>query len=142
MTPLPGFHRNKPWYLEECASTLATTYSSGTPLHDKSMATCDQDAALRPKHICTVSHTGQIPPSPTQHRSDTALTDPTQVRYRPHRPNTGQIPPSPTQHRSANVLTDPTQVRYHPHRPNTGQIPPSPTQHRSDTVLTDPTQVR
>lgn len=50
--------RHKPWYLEECASTLATTYSSGTPLQDKSVATCDQDAALRDKHICTVSHTG------------------------------------------------------------------------------------
>ncbi|XP_037079924.1 furin-like protease 2 [Pollicipes pollicipes] len=55
---------NKPWYLEECASTLATTYSSGTPLHDKSMATCDQDAALRPKHICTVSHTGTSASAP------------------------------------------------------------------------------
>nr|CAI5824687.1 unnamed protein product [Callosobruchus analis] len=48
----------KPWYLEECSSTLATTYSSGTPGHDKSVATVDMDARLRPDHICTVEHTG------------------------------------------------------------------------------------
>ncbi|XP_043199028.1 furin-like protease 2 [Amphibalanus amphitrite] len=54
----------KPWYLEECASTLATTYSSGLPSQDKSIATCDQDAALRPKHICTVSHTGTSASAP------------------------------------------------------------------------------
>ncbi|CAH1972311.1 unnamed protein product [Acanthoscelides obtectus] len=47
----------KPWYLEECSSTLATTYSSGTPGHDKSVATVDMDARLRPDHICTVEHT-------------------------------------------------------------------------------------
>jgi hypothetical protein len=34
----------KPWYLEECSSTLATTYSSGTPGQDASIATVDQDA--------------------------------------------------------------------------------------------------
>ena len=34
----------KPWYLEECSSTLATTYSSGTPSHDASITTVDQDA--------------------------------------------------------------------------------------------------
>lgn len=50
--------RYKPWYLEECSSTLATTYSSGTPGHDKSVATVDMDAKLRPDHICTVEHTG------------------------------------------------------------------------------------
>lgn len=28
-------HKNaKPWYLEQCSSTLATTYSSGQPLAD------------------------------------------------------------------------------------------------------------
>jgi len=51
-------HRFKPWYLEECSSTLATTYSSGTPGHDKSVATVDMDGKLRPDHICTVEHTG------------------------------------------------------------------------------------
>lgn len=50
--------RYKPWYLEECSSTLATTYSSGTPGRDKSVATVDMDAKLRPDHICTVEHTG------------------------------------------------------------------------------------
>jgi len=34
----------KPWYLEECSSTLATTYSSGTPGQDASITTVDQDA--------------------------------------------------------------------------------------------------
>lgn len=52
--------RYKPWYLEECSSTLATTYSSGTPGHDKSVATVDMDAKLRPDHICTVEHTGNF----------------------------------------------------------------------------------
>ena len=48
----------KPWYLEECSSTLATTYSSGTPGHDASIATVDEDKRLRPNNICTSSHTG------------------------------------------------------------------------------------
>lgn len=52
--------RHKPWYLEECSSTLATTYSSGTPGLDNSVATVDMDGALRPEHICTVEHTGDI----------------------------------------------------------------------------------
>ncbi|KAI5722116.1 hypothetical protein M8J76_003929 [Diaphorina citri] len=43
----------KPWYLEKCSSTLATTYSSGTPGHDKSVATVDMDGNLRPDRICT-----------------------------------------------------------------------------------------
>lgn len=51
--------RYKPWYLEECSSTLATTYSSGTPGLDNSVATVDMDGALRPEHICTVEHTGR-----------------------------------------------------------------------------------
>lgn len=49
----------KPWYLEECSSTLATTYSSGTPGLDRSVATVDMDGNLRPDHICTVEHTGE-----------------------------------------------------------------------------------
>ncbi|XP_047506706.1 furin-like protease 2 [Pieris napi] len=54
----------KPWYLEECSSTLATTYSSGTPGHDKSVATVDMDARLRPDRICTVEHTGTSASAP------------------------------------------------------------------------------
>ncbi|XKL69164.1 hypothetical protein PGB90_006933 [Kerria lacca] len=54
----------KPWYLEECASTLATTYSSGTPGHDKSVGTVDMDGKLRPDHICTVEHTGTSASAP------------------------------------------------------------------------------
>lgn len=54
----------KPWYLEECSSTLATTYSSGTPTLDKSVATVDMDGRLRPDHICTVEHTGTSASAP------------------------------------------------------------------------------
>ncbi|KAK0087632.1 hypothetical protein PV325_000511 [Microctonus aethiopoides] len=54
----------KPWYLEECSSTLASTYSSGTPGSDKSVATVDMDAKLRPDHICTVEHTGTSASAP------------------------------------------------------------------------------
>eukprot|EP00095_Tigriopus_kingsejongensis_P012571 snap_masked-scaffold298_size217389-processed-gene-0.1 protein:Tk12571 transcript:snap_masked-scaffold298_size217389-processed-gene-0.1-mRNA-1 annotation:"endoprotease furin" len=54
----------KPWYLEECSSTLASTYSSGTPGHDASIATVDQDARLRPDKICTTSHTGTSASAP------------------------------------------------------------------------------
>uniref|UniRef100_A0A336LJV0 furin n=1 Tax=Culicoides sonorensis TaxID=179676 RepID=A0A336LJV0_CULSO len=54
----------KPWYLEECSSTLATTYSSGTPGHDKSVATVDMDGLLRPDRICTVEHTGTSASAP------------------------------------------------------------------------------
>ncbi|KAK7573323.1 hypothetical protein V9T40_010514 [Parthenolecanium corni] len=54
----------KPWYLEECASSLATTYSSGTPGHDKSVGTVDMDGKLRPDHICTVEHTGTSASAP------------------------------------------------------------------------------
>ncbi|XP_023247462.1 furin-like protease 2 [Copidosoma floridanum] len=54
----------KPWYLEECSSTLATTYSSGTPGHDKSVTTVDMDASLREDHICTVEHTGTSASAP------------------------------------------------------------------------------
>lgn len=54
----------KPWYLEECSSTLASTYSSGTPGHDKSVATVDMDGRLRPAFICTVEHTGTSASAP------------------------------------------------------------------------------
>jgi proprotein convertase subtilisin/kexin type 5 len=50
--------------LEECSSTLATTYSSGTPGHDKSVATVDMDGLLRPDRICTVEHTGTSASAP------------------------------------------------------------------------------
>jgi len=55
---------HKPWYLEECSSTLATTYSSGTPGRDKSIATADMDGRLRADHICTVEHTGTSASAP------------------------------------------------------------------------------
>lgn len=54
----------KPWYLEQCSSTLTTTFSSGTPGHDASIATVDQDARLRPDKICTDQHTGTSASAP------------------------------------------------------------------------------
>uniref|UniRef100_A0A8D8XPL7 furin n=1 Tax=Cacopsylla melanoneura TaxID=428564 RepID=A0A8D8XPL7_9HEMI len=54
----------RPWYLEKCSSTLSTTYSSGTPGSDKSVATVDMDGKLRPDHICTVEHTGTSASAP------------------------------------------------------------------------------
>ncbi len=54
----------KPWYLEECSSTLSTTYSSGSPSHDASITTVDQDARLRRDKICTSSHTGTSASAP------------------------------------------------------------------------------
>ncbi|XP_031779685.1 furin-like protease 2 isoform X2 [Nasonia vitripennis] len=54
----------KPWYLEECSSTLASTYSSGTPGNDKSVTTVDMDARLREDYICTVEHTGTSASAP------------------------------------------------------------------------------
>ena len=54
----------RPWYLEECSSTLATTYSSGTPGRDGSIITVDQDARLRPEHMCTAEHTGTSASAP------------------------------------------------------------------------------
>ncbi|XP_064106409.1 furin-like protease 2 isoform X1 [Macrobrachium nipponense] len=54
----------KPWYLEECSSTLATTYSSGTPGVDASVATVDMDGDLRAEHICTIEHTGTSASAP------------------------------------------------------------------------------
>lgn len=64
LLPPPPIKRYKPWYLEECSSTLATTYSSGTPGHDKSVATVDMDGRLRPDRICTVEHTGTSASAP------------------------------------------------------------------------------
>ena len=56
--------RFKPWYLEECSSTLATTYSSGRPDVDRSIATVDMDGALRPEFLCTSDHTGTSASAP------------------------------------------------------------------------------
>lgn len=44
--------------MEECASTLATTYSSGTPGADPSIASTDMDLGLNPDYLCTTQHTG------------------------------------------------------------------------------------
>ena len=54
----------RPWYLEECSSTLTSTYSSGTPGRDGSISTVDQDARLRSDHICTTEHTGTSASAP------------------------------------------------------------------------------
>ncbi|KAL1138008.1 hypothetical protein AAG570_009703 [Ranatra chinensis] len=50
----------KPWYLEECSSTIASTYSSGTLGRDKSVASVDMDPKLRPDRICTTQHTAPL----------------------------------------------------------------------------------
>lgn len=47
----------KPWYLEECSSTLATTYSSGA-INEKQMATTDLH------NHCTTTHTGTSASAP------------------------------------------------------------------------------
>ncbi|KAK7933828.1 hypothetical protein WMY93_004724 [Mugilogobius chulae] len=47
----------KPWYLEECASTLTTTYSSGEN-YDRKIITTDL------RHRCTDSHTGTSASAP------------------------------------------------------------------------------
>ena len=50
---------NKPWYLEECTSTLATTYSSGDErLGEREIATTDI------RHKCTTKHTGTSAAAP------------------------------------------------------------------------------
>lgn len=64
----------KPWYLEECSSTLATTYSSGTPTKDENIVTADQsneyaDAIKEgrkpnPSKFCTQVHTGTSASAP------------------------------------------------------------------------------
>ncbi|BFZ01777.1 hypothetical protein BsWGS_04815 [Bradybaena similaris] len=47
----------KPWYLEECSSTLATTYSSGA-YNERQIASTDLH------HRCTTSHTGTSASAP------------------------------------------------------------------------------
>ncbi|KAL1137836.1 hypothetical protein AAG570_009532 [Ranatra chinensis] len=54
----------KPWYLEECSSTIATTYSSGTLGRDMSVASVDMDPKLRPEKLCTTQHTGTSASAP------------------------------------------------------------------------------
>lgn len=64
----------KPWYLEECSSTLATTYSSGTPTKDENIVTADQTNELadalkegrkvNPAKFCTQVHTGTSASAP------------------------------------------------------------------------------
>lgn len=64
----------KPWYLEECSSTLATTYSSGTPTKDENIVTADQSNeyadALKENRkpnlakYCTQVHTGTSASAP------------------------------------------------------------------------------
>ncbi|KAI1301502.1 Furin-like protease 2 [Halotydeus destructor] len=67
-------HGAKPWYLEECSSTLASTYSSGTPGSDQNVVTVDMDTSyfnsLRQgrtpakSSLCTLSHTGTSASAP------------------------------------------------------------------------------
>ncbi|CAG2112325.1 unnamed protein product, partial [Medioppia subpectinata] len=64
----------KPWYLEECSSTLATTYSSGTPGRDDNILSVDQDMTYfkslesggtpDTSRLCTRSHTGTSASAP------------------------------------------------------------------------------
>lgn len=64
----------KPWYLEECSSTLATTYSSGTPTKDDNIVTSDQTNEMAdalkegrkpdPAKFCTQVHTGTSASAP------------------------------------------------------------------------------
>ncbi|KAG9511157.1 Furin-like protease 2 [Fragariocoptes setiger] len=64
----------KPWYLEECSSTLATTYSSGTPSKDENIVTVDQNTEYfkaleegkKPNvnKLCTQVHTGTSASAP------------------------------------------------------------------------------
>lgn len=64
----------KPWYLEECSSTLATTFSSGTPTKDENIVTADQTNELadalkegrkpNPLKFCTQVHTGTSASAP------------------------------------------------------------------------------
>ena len=64
ITQLLVCDRFKPWYLEECSSTLATTYSSGRPGVDRSVTTVDMDGSLRPDFLCTSEHTGTSASAP------------------------------------------------------------------------------
>ncbi|GFS78582.1 furin-like protease 2 [Nephila pilipes] len=63
-----------PWYLEQCSSTLATTYSSGTTNKDQNVVTVDVDYSYftelqrgqKPvtSQLCTRSHTGTSASAP------------------------------------------------------------------------------
>lgn len=65
---------SKPWYLEECSSTLATTYSSGSPASDQNIVTVDMDTTYKKslerrdepvtQYLCTLSHTGTSASAP------------------------------------------------------------------------------
>lgn len=61
-------HGTKPWYLEECSSTLATTYSSGSPGKDANVVTVDMDLSFKLKSnrdsLCTQAHTGTSASAP------------------------------------------------------------------------------
>ncbi|EEC07866.1 furin2, putative [Ixodes scapularis] len=61
-------HGSKPWYLEMCSSTLATTYSSGSPGKDANVVTVDMDLSFRHKRnsdsLCTQAHTGTSASAP------------------------------------------------------------------------------
>ncbi|XP_077556588.1 furin-like protease 2 isoform X1 [Haemaphysalis longicornis] len=61
-------HGSKPWYLEMCSSTLATTYSSGSPGKDANVVTVDMDLSFRGKPntdtLCTQAHTGTSASAP------------------------------------------------------------------------------
>lgn len=64
----------KPWYLEECSSTLATTYSSGSLGRDENIVTVDMDTSYfeslekgwppDASRLCTKSHTGTSASAP------------------------------------------------------------------------------
>ncbi|KAK2161965.1 hypothetical protein LSH36_107g10022 [Paralvinella palmiformis] len=51
-------HGKKPWYLEECSSTLVTTYSSGDNYGERKIVTTDLH------NRCTESHTGTSASAP------------------------------------------------------------------------------
>ncbi|CAH1797473.1 unnamed protein product, partial [Owenia fusiformis] len=51
-------HGRTPWYLEQCSSTLATTYSSGDQAKDRQIVTTDLH------HRCTERHTGTSASAP------------------------------------------------------------------------------
>ncbi|XP_055929177.1 furin-like isoform X1 [Argiope bruennichi] len=63
-----------PWYLEQCSSTLATTYSSGTSNRDQNIITVDVDYSYFTElqsgqtpdasKLCTKSHTGTSASAP------------------------------------------------------------------------------
>ncbi|XP_042898986.1 furin-like protease 2 isoform X2 [Parasteatoda tepidariorum] len=63
-----------PWYLEQCSSTLATTYSSGASNRDQNIVTVDVSFSYQrklqrnmnpdPSEVCTRSHTGTSASAP------------------------------------------------------------------------------